>query len=167
MIKYFLFILGAIGLALALAGCESVDYDRIPPTNVRLAFDTEPEWVRWGTPGALDHRDFILDGNYRVPADFPYTALSYTGFGGILLVGDINGAPYAYDLACPVELRRDVRVAVDPASNEAVCPVCGSHFAVFTNFGAPVSGEARKLKRGLRRYTVGPGINGEFMVVSR
>ena len=146
----------AMLFAVANVSCDKVDFDRIPPANVRLSFDTQAEWTRYGTPGALDHKDFILDGNYRVPSDFPWTALTYTGFGGILLVGDINGAPYAYDLACPVEVRRDIRIKIDPETNEA-----------YTNYGSPVSGEAKKLKRGLRRFNVGPGMNGEFMVVSR
>ena len=29
--------------------------------------------------------------------------MTYTGFGGILLVTDMSGSPLAYDLACPVE----------------------------------------------------------------
>lgn len=150
-----------------LSACDHVEFDRVPPTNVRLSFDTQAEWTRYGTPGALDHKRFILDGATREPADFPWTALTYTGFGGILLVGDINGAPYAYDLCCPVELKRDIRVEIDPEANEAVCPSCGSRYSVYNNYGSPISGEARKLKRGLRRFTVGPGFNGEFMVVSR
>ena len=150
-----------------LVSCDKVDFDRVPPANVRVSFDTEAEWTKYGTPGALDHKEFILDGSTRVPADFPWTALTYTGFGGVLLVGDISGAPYAYDLACPVELQRNVRIAVDTETNEAYCAKCGSRYAVYTNYGAPISGEAKKLKRGLRRFNVGPGMNGEYMVVSR
>lgn len=154
-------------LALLLGSCEHVDFDRVPPMTVRLSFDTQAEWTKYGTPGALDHREFILQGNTRIPSDYPWTALTYTGYGGILLVGDINGAPYAYDLCCPVELKRDIRVEVDEQSHEAVCPKCGSHYGIFSNYGMPLSGEAKKLKRGLRRFSVGPGNNGEFMLVSR
>ena len=157
----------AFALAAMFSACDEVDFDRVTPTNVRLSFDTQAEWTRYGTPGALDHKRFILDGSTRVPADYPWTALTYTGFGGILLVADISGAPYAYDLACPVELSREVRLEIDDATHEAYCPVCGSHYSVFTNYGAPVSGRARELKRGLRRFNVGPGMNGEFMVVTR
>lgn len=156
-----------LAVAAFVTSCDSVDFDRIPPTNVRLSFDTQAEWVKYGTPGALDHKMFYIDGADRHPADFPWTALTYTGYGGILLVGDISGAPYAYDLACPVELRRDVRLRIDTETNEAYCPVCGSRYSVYTNYGNPLSGEAKKLKRGLRRFNVGPGMNGEFMVVSR
>lgn len=164
-------ILTSVVLGCVAAGffsaCDEIDFDRVPPTNVRVSFDTQPEWNLYGTPGALDHKTFILDGNYREPTDFPWTALTYTGYGGVLLVGDISGAPYAYDLACPVELKRDVRLKIDEEANEAYCPKCGSRFAVYTNYGSPISGEAKKLKRGLRRFNVGPGMNGEFMVISR
>lgn len=158
---------GGMALMVAATGCDHVDFDRIPPANVRLSFDTQAEWERYGTPGALDHRRFILDGNLRVPSDFPWTGLTYTGFGGILLVGDLSGAPYAYDLACPVEVSRNVRLEIDTQENVAYCPKCGSRYSVYNNYGSPISGEARKLKRGLRRFNVGPGMNGEFMVVSR
>lgn len=161
------FLVAAFAACLLLAGCDKVDFDRIPPANVRLSFDTRAEWDIYGVPGALDHKRYILDGNYRTPEDFPWTSLTYTGFGGILLVADVSGAPYAYDLACPVEVRRDVRIQVDTETNTAFCPVCGSQYALYTNYGAPLSGQARKLKRGLRRYNVGPGMSGEFMVVSR
>jgi hypothetical protein len=154
-------------LIVSLSACERIDFERIPASNVRLSFDTSAEWQMYGTPGALDHKNFINSGTTRVPANFPWTALTYTGFGGILLVGDISGAPYAYDLACPVEIKSDVRIKIDEDALEAYCPTCGSRFAVFTNYGSPLSGEAKRLKRGLRRFTVGPGSNGEYMVVTR
>lgn len=113
LLKNAIYAVGALALSVAACGCDHVDFDRIPPANVRLSFDTRAEWERYGTPGALDHRRFILDGNLRVPSDFPWTGLTYTGFGGILLVGDLSGAPYAYDLACPVEVNRNVRIEID------------------------------------------------------
>lgn len=167
LLKNAIYAVGALALMVAATGCDHVDFDRIPPANVRLSFDTQAEWERYGTPGALDYRRFILDGNLRVPSDFPWTGLTYTGFGGILLVGDLSGAPYAYDLACPVEVSRNVRLEIDTQENVAYCPKCGSRYSVYNNYGSPISGEARKLKRGLRRFNVGPGMNGEFMVVSR
>ena len=148
-----------------LAGCKHLDTDRIPPAPVRLAFNTVADWNTYGVPGALGHRRYIK--SERIPGNFPYTALSQTGFGGVLIVGDIMGAPRAYDLACPVEVNRNVRIEIDTQENVAYCPKCGSRYSVFNNYGSPISGEARKLKRGLRRFNVGPGMNGEFMVVSR
>jgi hypothetical protein len=156
----------AVGV-ICFSSCEKIDFERIPPSNVRLSFDTSAEWQMYGTPGALDYKMFILSGNTRIPSNYPWTALTYTGYGGILLVGDITGAPYAFDLACPVEVQSNVRLKIDEDANEAYCPQCGSRFAVFTNYGSPISGEARKLKRGLRRFNVGPGTNGEYMLVTR
>lgn len=54
-------------------------------------------------------------------ADYPYTALDETGYGGVLLLSDVHGVPKAYDAACPVEVKRDVRVFIN-GSHEAECP---------------------------------------------
>lgn len=99
--------------ATLFSGCHSVDDDRIPPLPVYLAFTTVGMWDTYGVAGATSHRRFILTERLRVPENFPFTALSQTGYGGILLVSDILGDPQAYDLACPVEVRQDVRIRVD------------------------------------------------------
>lgn len=144
--------------------CHSVDDDRIPVMPVSLVFTTVAEWNIYGVAGALDYRRFIKEE--RVPASYPYTALSQTGFGGVLLVGDVNGTPMAYDLACPVECRRDVRVVIDTDGMVAECPECHSRYDVFSLYGNPVSGPAATDGFGLRRYRVAPGRMGEYMFVS-
>lgn len=149
----------------AVTACHTLDDDRIPPMPVRLTFNTVADWNRYGVTGALDHKRFIKDE--RVPSDFPYVALSQTGFGGILLVGDVHGAPRAYDLACPVECKRDVRITVDTEINKARCPKCGSVYDVYTNYGHPLEGPAAELGYGLQQYYVGAGAQGEYMVVMR
>lgn len=153
----------AVAVLTVVAGCDKLDDERIPPAAVRIAFNTVHEWDLYGTPGALDFRYFIREE--RVPANYPWTSLTYTGFGGILLVGDINGEPRAYDLACPVECKYNVRVAVDMESNTARCPVCHSEYDVFTNYGHPLSGPAADDGYGLRVYRVAPGNQGEYLVV--
>lgn len=90
-----------------------------------------------------------------------------TGYGGVLLVADINGMPRAYDLSCPVENNPEIRVKVDMETTDAVCPKCGSHYDVFVNYGSPTSGPAAKNGYGLTRYMVGSGPNGEYRVISR
>lgn len=155
----------ALLLALGLGACHRIDDQRIPPVPVWLAFSSVGEWDMYGVPGALDHRRFIKD--QRQPANYPYTAASATGLGGILLCGDINGQPVAYDLACPVECRYNVRIAVDTEANVAECPVCHSTYDVFSLGGYPLSGPAAKQGYGLRRYYVHPGPRGEYRVVTR
>ncbi len=155
--------LAAVLAVLSLAACHTIDDDRIPPMPVRLTFYTIAEWNTYGVTGALDHKRFIKDE--RVPGNYPYSALSQTGYGGVLLVGDIFGAPRAYDLSCPVECKRDVRIVVDNEANNAYCPKCGSVYDIYTNYGQPLSGFAAERGYGLQQYYVGAGTQGEYMVV--
>ncbi len=160
--------ISAITLAattLFVAACHHIDDDRLPPAPVRLTFNTVAEWNIYGTPGALDTRRFIK--TMREPSNYPWTALTETGFGGILLCGDVYGAPVAYDLSCPVEAKADIRVVVDKEALNAYCPRCHSVYDIFTNYGHPLSGKAAEDGYGLKRYYVGAGTNGEYMVVTR
>lgn len=149
---------------IGLSGCSTIDDDRIPPAPVRIVFENVGQWNTFGIGGALDYRRFIKEEH--TPSGFPYTALTYTGFGGVLLVGDINGEPAAYDLACPVECKQTVRVFVND-DNRAECPVCHSTYEIFTNHGYPLSGLAQERDYGLTVYRVFPGQQGEYMVISR
>lgn len=149
----------------AVTSCHTIDDDRIPPAPVRIAFPTVAEWQIYGTPGATDHKRFIK--GEKTPPNFPWTALTETGYGGVLLCGDVHGAPVAYDLACPVEIRPDIRIIVDPEALNAYCPKCHSVYDIFTNYGQPLSGPAAEQGYGLQKYYVGAGSAGEYMVVHR
>lgn len=159
-----------IGLfAVALTGvvsCESIDNKRLPSVPVNIVFSTSAMWNTYGVSGALDTQRFILTQFERVPRDFPYAASTSTGYGGILLVCDYYGNPIAYDLACPVESRSDVRIKVNSESKLAECPVCHSTYAIFENFGHPLSGIAAEHGYGLQRYQVVNGRN-DYMVITR
>lgn len=146
------------------ASCTHIDDKRLPPAAVHIAFNNVGEWHEYGIAGATSYRRFIK--SEREPAGFPYTALSYTGYGGILLIGDINGNPIAYDLACPVECKSNVRVYVTD-DLKAECPVCHSLYDIITNYGHPLAGRAAELHYGLQKYYVGPGYNGEYMIITR
>lgn len=156
-----------VAVAVSLTACEHIDDDRIPPVGVYLSFFTQSDWDIYGVTGAADHKRFILTGRERVPADYPYSALSQTGFGGILLITNFLGEPQAFDLACPVEVQYNVRVAINAETTFARCPECHSEYDVFSNYGTPVSGPAVNYGYGLRRYSVSRGINGEYMTVTR
>lgn len=165
--EIFVAVAVAFATAAAFFGCKSVDDERVPVMPVSIGFVTVADWNIYGVNGAGQYNIFIRDE--RKPADFFYTERSATGFGGVLLVCDYIGEPRAYDLACPVECKRDVRVEVDSDDhNLAVCPMCGSKYDVFSNFGAPVSGEAvrRGNGYGLRQYRVGTGRGGEYRVIT-
>lgn len=157
-------IAAALVLLSVITACHHLDDDRIPPAPVLIQFNSVADWDAYGVPGAMSWRRFIK--NEREPQNYPYTAMSATGFGGVLLCGDINGNPVAYDLSCPVECRSDVRVAIDPEALVAECPRCHSTYDVFSLWGHPLSGEAAERGYGLRRYSVHPGGQNEYRVIS-
>lgn len=146
-----------------LTGCHRLDSNRIPPAPAWLVFNTIDQWYTYGIKGALDTQIYIKE--QRLPSNYPYTATSLTGYGGVLLVGDIHGAPRAYDLACPVECKPDVRLVVDHDINKARCPRCGSIYDIFSNYGTPVQGPAREYEYALRQLYVGAGSQGQYMVI--
>lgn len=150
-------------------GCDSVDSERIPAYKVQIALNSPGLWDTYGVGGYGVHREFILAT--RTPSNFPFTETTFTGYGGVLLImgmdpfGQGDVIPLAYDLACPVECKPDIRVAVDDSSLEAVCPVCRSHYDVTMSGGAPVSGPAATgdVKYGLQRYRAYPS-NGGYVI---
>jgi len=98
----------------------------------------------------------------------PRTALERIGFGGILVInGDIgpDGLPllFAYDLACPVEVDKDVIVIPDNAG-KARCPRCGAVFNLISGSGNPESGS----KYPLKSYQVFPlgGIGKRYRILN-
>lgn len=157
-------LISALLLSCTLFSCEEIDDDRIPPYPVYVQFQTEADWNVYGVAGACDFKYFIKEN--RTPANFPWTALTETGFGGVLLVSDIHGKPHAFDLACPVEARRDVRIVVDTKQQKARCPKCHSVYDIFTNYGLPLEGEAATRKYRLRHYNVGPGFQGQHLIIT-
>lgn len=154
----------AVTAAMALGSCHTLDDDRIPVTPVLIQFQSVAVWDAYGVPGAMSYRYFIK--SERKPAGYSYTAMSATGFGGVLLCGDVNGQAVAYDLACPVERNQSVRVSINTDTYVAECPVCHSTYDVFTLSGHPLSGPAAQEGYGLRRYRVGAGSQTDYRVIS-
>lgn len=162
--KYFTRFFVMLTILPVFAGCDSVNDDRVPVRPVQIAFGTVAEWNIYGVGGALDYRRFIRDE--RIPANYPYTANTFTGFGGVLLTCDVLGNPKAFDLSCPVECKQTVRVEVNTDEYVAECPVCHSTYDVFSLPGTPLSGPAADKGYALRRYRVGPSQGGAYMLIS-
>lgn len=174
--KAFRTLLLCVGLltAAALGSCNQVDDDRIPAMAVSIAIIDAGNWNTYGVSGYGMSRRFILDNGVREPSGFPYSQTSRTGFGGVLLIEGMDPfsgetlTPLAYDLACPVEVRSDVRVRIEGDLYEAVCPVCGSRYDVCMGGGTPLSGPAAtgKHKYGLRRYRCLPSGSGGYIITN-
>ncbi len=148
-------------LVVALASCTKISDNAVPSYPVNINLSTVGYWQTYGVTSPGMYKMFIKAE--RIPANYHYTARTYTGFGGVLLVSDIyTSTPMAYDLSCPVERRADVRIAIDEKNYDAVCSNCGSRFDVMGGWGAPVSGKALTQKVGMSRYSVvksGAGYN--------
>ncbi len=152
------------------AGCNTVDDSRLPAMPVTINLSDAGLWNKYGVSGFGTYRYFIPQ--LHLPSGFSYTVTTYTGFGGVLLIGGMDPytttteTPLAYDLACPVECSADIRVAIDISTYEAVCPVCGSHYDVTMAGGAPTSGPALegKHKYGMTRYQCLQSTTGGYMI---
>lgn len=164
-----------IGLFWALTGCQSVDDERIPNMVVNISLSDPGLWNTYGVSGFGSHRNFIYSpSGGSQPAGFTYKAGSATGFGGVLLIEGVDpfsavtAAPLAYDLACPVERRADIRVYVENETYMAVCPECNSVYDVTVAGGSPVSGEALngKYKYALKSYRVIPSGQGGYYIIN-
>lgn len=155
-----LIVVSATGL---LSACGEVNDERIPATSVNIELGNPGYWDTYGVHGLGQHREFIK--SKRIPADFPFTAMTFTGFGGIMLVTDLSNQPLAYDLACPVEVNPDVRVEFNDDDFNVRCPKCGSVYNVCEYQGSAVSGPAYDRKYGLRRYRALPAAAGGYNIV--
>lgn len=157
-----------------LSGCNTIDDERIPNMPVSINLDNIGLWNTYGVTGFGTSRRFILDEGIRVPVGFPYSQTSATGYGGVLLISGMDpfttttDIPLAYDLACPVERNRNIRVEIDPDTYVAVCPECGSTYDVTMAGGAPLSGPAMtgKYKYGLKNYVCYPTGSGGYRVTN-
>ena len=142
--------------------CEKEYYTTIPNYEVRLEL-----WLNTG--------DSDLNTNlaYKIISQ-PRTALDKLGFGGLLIINGMGESLvnlYVFDLACPEEVQRNVRVVPNNMSSSssavatavtATCPKCGAVFNIATGTGVPKSGS----KYYLRSYRVsGDGSpNSKYLV---
>ena len=132
---------------------------------VAIAFSCDKEYhttipnveVRFGLNLSADDFNLRTDLAYKTFTQ-KRLALDRLGFGGILVINGM-GELYAYDLACPVEASRNIRVIPDnlssptspvPTAVTATCPECGAVFTIATGTGIPQSGT----KYYLRSYRV-------------
>lgn len=159
-------------LLLSFSACHHVSDERVPNMPVNINLGDVGMWNVYGVAGIGQYNMFIK--NDRLPSGFAYPASSFTGFGGVLLIGGMDPfsattfTPLAYDLSCPVECSPSVRVVIAPESLEAVCPVCGSHFDVVMAGGAPVAGPALTgtSKYSLRRYSCLATQSGGYIITN-
>ena len=107
-----------------------------------------------------DAPSLVVPGN-SVSITEPSEYGQYIGYSGLLICHGLEeGRYYAFDLCCPHEHKREIRVDVNMIF--ATCPVCGSVYDVSFGMGNPIKGES---KYPLKRYTVTR--TGDYLRVTR
>lgn len=153
----------------AAVACTTIDDHRTPSYQVNIRLNSVGLWDTYGVHGMGEYRVFSL--RKKLPSNFHFTANTYTGFAGVLLLTGFDfttqtyNTPVAYEIACPVENRVDVTVDYNPETFEAVCAKCGSHYNVLEGGGAAVSGLAYERHYGLTRYRV-TADNGGYIITN-
>ena len=125
---------------LVLCACTDTEKNYFPFYRVNLELDLTFE------DKALNEQ--MAYKTYIVGQTSGLAASDMTGFGGVLVYHGLGGIA-AYDLACPYEMKRTVRIEVAEDGIKAVCPQCGSEFGIFENAGAVLKGPATQ---GLKIY---------------
>jgi len=80
------------------------------------------------------------------------------GYSGILVTSNADGTVlYAYDICCPHEKKREVRVV--PGDNgTATCPTCGTVFVTLYGLGTPEKGPSTQSLQCYRVISTAPGV---------
>lgn len=92
----------------------------------------------------IDYFDFAV-------FERPRLAGEYVGYAGLLIFRDHEGVLFAFDLCCPYEKNRDIKVRPN-SSGEAICPVCHTTYDIMHQGQGFVKTGPGKMR--LQRYSV-------------
>ncbi|GHT11919.1 hypothetical protein FACS189415_0100 [Bacteroidia bacterium] len=139
-------ILSLIVFVCLAFSCDETIYSTIPYAPVNLLLN-------------LDFADNKLNANLAYEeVTQARIASDRIGFGGILVINGMGVEPlnlFAYDLACPVEAQRNIKIKPDntsapgaeiPMAMTATCPKCGAVYNIVNGYGTPQSGTKLFLK---------------------
>jgi len=148
--------LAVIFLALTFASCRDTVTSSIPdyPVYLELNLTTAPYTT---------FRNSYLHCFYFITLNSPHILpiTNRLGYGGIIVCTGYDGEYYAFDMSCPYEASRTVRVYPND-SGQAVCEKCGSVYTLGYGIGDPQSGPAKEM---LKRYKA--TLNGYTLYVTQ
>lgn len=98
-----------LAMSYLLSGCDNYDDQRLPTRPVHIEIYAA-QWSVYGVHGYMEWQTFVKNS---LPKGFSWPANSYSGFGGVLLIGGLNNQLLAYDMACPIECKSNVQVTID------------------------------------------------------
>lgn len=83
----------------------------------------------------IDHRRYDTD---------------FIGYAGLIVYIGMDAAYHAFDLACPVCLKRDTTLTVDGIF--AQCEVCGEEYDLSFGYATPIHGRSKEALRKYKTY---------------
>ena len=127
--KRFVFCL----TVLLVVSCGKVNVSNIPYARVYLELDLS--FKDKDLVGALNFKEFTSTANQNYGTQL--------GYSGVLVVCGFNSYGntqyYAYDLCCPYEANKNIKVQADN-TGWAECPKCGTKYEIAYGSGTPSDG---------------------------
>jgi nitrite reductase/ring-hydroxylating ferredoxin subunit len=145
-------LLSALLVCFSLS-CDDEIYSPIPNVPVHLEIDLDFEDS--ALKASLAYITFTQPRNEVEKGNL--------GYGGILVINGFGANTvnlYAYDLSCPVEALRNIKIKPDENGLTAVCEKCGAVFDIASGNGNPKSGT----KHFLKSYRVLPSSNNRYRI---
>jgi len=142
--QYFLCFL----LAFSFSGCDDNYYSSIPDVPVYIKLNLTAAHTAFKNSS----NQFLLFEKNGVYNDL----IGGLGYGGVLVYSGLslddsgNTVYYAFDMSCPYEADKDIKVyPKEDGFGEVVCEKCGSIYNLGYGFGNPTSGPSTE---SLKRY---------------
>lgn len=152
--KYTIFAI----LCIALIGCKD---------NIRSSIPDYPVYLELRLSST--YPTFRNSFGQTLLFDKPIKSNERIGYGGIAVCTGIaaddygNSQYFAFDMACPFELKKDVIVYQDTSVvSHLYCKKCGSVFDISFGFGNPISGPAKEY---LKKYKT--SLSNDVLYVTR
>ena len=143
------FILSCITL---FSACRNTDDSSIPDVPVYLNLNLSINYNTFKAP---------LQYEYFTEKD-EASGVYNTGYAGVLVNINMDSRYCAFDMCCPHEKQKDVRVYPDKSGGWATCEKCGSQFDLVYGYGQVSKGPA---KEGLKRYKANPWNNAGIQML--
>ena len=133
-------------LAISSSSCEDNYVSSIPnsPVYLDLNLTTAP----YNKLNYSSNQFFYFESREGLPET------SSIGYGGMIVNTGFDGSFYAFDMCCPYELKRTIRVYPNDIG-QAVCATCGSVFDIANGTGFPSSGVAKEPLKSYKAFRSG------------
>ncbi len=146
-LKYYLLV---SLLTLQFVSCDDTYKSSIPDFPVQLDLNLTTTYPTFRN----SYNKYLVFETKRYVSD-------YIGYGGILVYTGFDGNYYAFDMACPYEVKQKTRVHPND-KGQAICDSCKTVFDISYGIGNPTSGPA---KETLRRYKA--NLSGDVLYITR